>query len=219
MNKIKILIADDHAIVRKGLKQVLEEAPDMEVAGEATNGTEALEQIRNHDWSVAVLDMSMPGRSGIELIKLAKAEKPKLPILVLTMHSEDQYAVRALQAGASGYLTKESAPEQLVNAIRKVAAGGVYVSASTAEKLAQNLMPSHEVLPHTLLSNREFEIFKMLTSGMSLTDAADKLSLSVKTISTHKTHILEKMHLANQTELVRYAIKHGLADESDASTL
>jgi two-component system, NarL family, invasion response regulator UvrY len=133
MNRIKVLIADDHAIVRKGLKQVLEEAPDMEVGGEATNGLEALEQIRNHDWTVAVLDMSMPGRSGIELIKLAKAEKPKLPILVLTMHSEDQYAVRALQAGASGYLTKESAPEQLVNAIRKVAAGGVYVSASTAE--------------------------------------------------------------------------------------
>ncbi len=219
MHKIKVLIADDHAIVRKGLKQVLEEAPDMEVGGEASNGTEALEQIRNHDWSVAVLDMSMPGRSGIELIKLAKAEKPQLPILVLTMHSEDQYAVRALQAGASGYLTKESAPDQLVNAIRKVAAGGVYVSSSTAEKLAQNLMPSHAALPHTLLSNREFEVFKMLTSGMSLSDAADKLSLSVKTISTHKTHILEKMHCANQTELVRYAIKHGLADESDASAL
>lgn len=219
MNRIRVLIADDHAIVRKGLRQVLEEAPDMEVAGEATNGLEALEQIRNHEWSVAVLDMSMPGRSGIELIKLAKAEKPKLPILILTMHSEDQYAVRALQAGASGYLTKESAPEQLVHAIRKVAAGGVYVSTSTAEKLAQNLMPSREVLPHTLLSNREFEVFKMLTSGMSLSDAADKLSLSVKTISTHKTHILEKMHCANQTELVRYAIKHGLADESDSSVL
>jgi two-component system, NarL family, invasion response regulator UvrY len=213
---IKVLIADDHAIVRQGLKQVLAEADDMQVGGEATNGLEALEQIRKHDWSVAVLDMSMPGRSGIELIKLAKAEKPKLPILVLTMHSEDQYAVRALQAGASGYLTKESAPEQLVNAIRKVAAGGVYVSSSTAEKLAQNIMPGNEALPHTRLSDREFEVFQMLTAGMSLSDAAEKLSLSVKTISTHKTHILEKMQLANQTELVRYAIKHGLADEPDS---
>ena len=216
---IKILIADDHAIVRQGLKQVIAEAHDMQVGGEATNGLEALELIRNQDWNVAVLDMSMPGRSGIELIKLAKAEKPKLPILILTMHSEDQYAVRALQAGASGYLTKESAPEQLINAIRKVAAGGVYISASAAEKLALYVMPGTDKLPHTLLSDREFEVFQMLTSGMSLADAAEKLSLSVKTISTHKTHILEKMHLANQTELVRYAIKHGLADESDSSTL
>ncbi|MGB8337445.1 MAG: response regulator transcription factor [Burkholderiales bacterium] len=219
MNKIKVLIADDHAIVRQGLKQVLAEAPDMEVGAEATNGMEALEQIRKHDWDVALLDMSMPGRNGIELIKLAKAEKPKMPILVLTMHSEDQYAVRALQAGASGYLTKESAPEQLVNAIRKVASGGVYVSASTAEKLAKNLMPSHEALPHTLLSSREFEIFQMLTAGISLSEAAEKLSLSVKTISTHKTHILQKMNLANQTELVRYAVKHGLVDEPDPSRL
>lgn len=216
---IKILIADDHAIVRQGLKQVIAEAHDMQVGGEATNGLEALELIRNQDWNVAVLDMSMPGRSGIELIKLAKAEKPKLPILILTMHSEDQYAVRALQAGASGYLTKESAPEQLINAIRKVAAGGVYISASAAEKLALYVMPGTDKLPHTLLSDREFEVFQMLTSGMSLSDAAEKLSLSVKTISTHKTHILEKMNLANQTELVRYAIKHGLADESDSSTL
>jgi DNA-binding NarL/FixJ family response regulator len=213
---IKILIADDHAIVRRGLIQVIAEAHDMQVGGEATNGLETLEQIRQHDWHVVVLDMSMPGRSGIELIKMAKAEKPKLPILVLTMHSEDQYAMRALQAGASGYLTKESAPEQLVNAIRKVAAGGVYVSASTAEKLALNIMPGKDVLPHTLLSDREFEVFQLLISGMSLTDAAEKLSLSVKTISTHKTNILQKMQITNQTELVRYAIKHGLADESDS---
>lgn len=211
---IKVLIADDHAIVRQGLKQVLAEADDMQVGGEATNGLETLEQIRNHDWSVVVMDMSMPGRSGIELIKLAKAERPKLPILILTMHSEDQYAMRALQAGAAGYMTKESAPEQLVNAIRKVAAGGVYVSAATAEKLAQNIRPGNEALPHTRLSNREFEVFQMLTSGVSLSEAAQKLSLSVKTISTHKTHILAKLNLANQTELVRYAIKHGLADEA-----
>lgn len=211
---IKVLIADDHAIVRQGLKQVLAEADDMQVGGEATNGLETLEQIRNHDWSVVVMDMSMPGRSGIELIKLAKAERPKLPILILTMHSEDQYAMRALQAGAAGYMTKESAPDQLVNAIRKVAAGGVYVSAATAEKLAQNIRPGNEALPHTRLSNREFEVFQMLTSGVSLSEAAQKLSLSVKTISTHKTHILAKLNLANQTELVRYAIKHGLADEA-----
>ncbi|MGB8857358.1 MAG: response regulator transcription factor [Burkholderiales bacterium] len=215
---IKVLIADDHAIVRQGLKQVLAEADDMQVGGEATNGLETLEQIRNHDWSVVVMDMSMPGRSGIELIKLAKAERPKLPILILTMHSEDQYAMRALQAGASGYMTKESAPEQLVNAIRKVAAGGVYVSAATAEKLAQNIRPGNEALPHTRLSNREFEVFQMLTTGISLSEAAQKLSLSVKTISTHKTHILAKLNLANQTELVRYAIKHGLADEAGSQT-
>jgi two-component system, NarL family, invasion response regulator UvrY len=216
---IKILIADDHAIVRQGLKQVIAEAHDMQVGGEATNGLEALELIRTQDWNVAVLDMSMPGRSGIELIKLAKAEKPKLPILILTMHSEDQYAVRALQAGASGYLTKESAPEQLINAIRKVAAGGVYISASAAEKLALNVMPGMDKLPHTLLSDREYEVFQMLTAGMSLSEAAEKLSLSVKTISTHKTHILGKMNLSNQTELVRYAIKHGLIDEADSAAL
>jgi two-component system, NarL family, invasion response regulator UvrY len=216
---IKILIADDHAIVRQGLKQVIAEAHDMQVGGEATNGLEALELIRTQDWNVAVLDMSMPGRSGIDLIKLAKAEKPKLPILILTMHSEDQYAVRALQAGASGYLTKESAPEQLINAIRKVAAGGVYISASAAEKLALNVMPGMDKLPHTLLSDREYEVFQMLTAGMSLSEAAEKLSLSVKTISTHKTHILGKMNLSNQTELVRYAIKHGLIDEADSAAL
>ncbi len=214
---ITVLIADDHAIVRQGLKQVIAEASDMTVGGEATNGFEVLEQIRNKIYDMAVLDMSMPGRSGIELIKLVKAEKPKLPILVLTMHSEDQYAVRALRAGAAGYLTKESAPEQLVNAIRKVAAGGVYVSQSVAEKLAHDIMPqSGETLPHKQLSDREFEVFQMIAAGSTVGDIAEKLSLSVKTISTHKTRILQKMDLASQADLIRYAIKHDLTDESNS---
>ena len=209
---IQVLLADDHAIVRAGLKELLEDTGDIRVAGEATNGQEVMAQIRARDFDVAVLDLTMPGRSGIELIKQVKDEKPKLRILVLTMHSEEQYAVRALKAGASGYLTKEAAADRLVAAIRRIAGGGAYVSPETAERLALAAAPRAEVAPHTLLSDREFQVLQMIAGGRKVGEIAKRLSLSVKTVSTHKTRILQKMGLANQAELIRYAIEHKLLD-------
>lgn len=209
---IRVLLADDHAIVRAGLKELLEDTGDIEVAGEATNGQDVMAQIRARDFDVAVLDMTMPGRSGIELIKLVKDEKPKLRILVLTMHSEEQYAVRALKAGASGYLTKEAAADQLVAAIRRIAAGGAYVSPETAERLVLDTGPHAVAAPHTLLSDREFQVLQMIAGGRSVGEIAKRLSLSVKTVSTHKTRILQKMGLSNQAELIRYALEHKLLD-------
>ena len=209
---IRVLLADDHAMVRAGLKEILAATGDILVAGEAANGQEVLVQVRGHDYDVAVLDMTMPGRSGIEMIKLVKTEKPKLKILVLSMHGEAQYAVRALKAGASGYLTKESAADQLVAAIRRIAGGGAYVSPETAERLALDAAPRTEAAPHTLLSNREFQVFQMIVKGVSVTEIAKQLSLSVKTVSTHKTRMMEKMGLANQAELIRYALEYKLLD-------
>jgi len=209
---IRVLLADDHPIVRAGLKEILAGTGDITVAGEATNGQEVMARVRGHDYDVAVLDLSMPGRSGIELIKQVKDEKPKLRILVLSMHSEEQYAVRALKAGASGYLTKDSAAEQLVAAIRRIAAGGAYVSPETAERLALGAAPGAEVAPHTLLSDREFQVLQLIAGGQSVGEIARRLSLSVKTVSTHKTRILQKMGLANQAELIRYALEHKLLD-------
>ena len=202
---IRVLLADDHAMVRTGLKEILADTGDIAVAGEAANGHEVVASIRAQEYDVAVLDMSMPGRSGIELIKQVKSEKPRLRILVLSMHSEQQYAVRALKAGASGYLTKDSAAEQLVAAIRRIAGGGAYLN------------PAVEAPPHTLLSDREYQVFEMIAAGKSLTDIADRLKLSVKTVSTHKTRIMQKMGAGNQTDLIRYAIRHKLIDESDGS--
>jgi len=212
---IRVLLADDHAIVRAGLKEILADTGDIEVAGEAANGQEVLARVSAQDFDVAVLDLSMPGRNGIELIKLVKAEKPKLRILVLSMHSEEQYAVRALKAGASGYLSKESAADELVAAIRRIAGGGAYVTPETAERLALGAAPRAEAAAHTLLSDREFQVFRMIARGASVTDIARELSLSVKTISTHKTRILGKMGLANQAELIRYALEHRLLDGPD----
>lgn len=210
---IRVLLADDHAIVRAGLKEILADTGDIEVAGEATNGQEVLARVSAQDFDVAVLDMSMPGRNGIELIKLVKLEKPKLRILILSMHSEAQYAVRALKAGASGYLNKDSAADELVAAIRRIAAGGAYVTPETAERLALGAAPRAEAAAHTLLSDREFQVFRMIARGASVSAIARELSLSVKTISTHKTRIMEKMGLANQAELIRYALEHQLLDE------
>jgi len=215
---IRVLLADDHAIVRAGLKEILADTGDIEVTGEAANGQEVLARVSAQDFDVAVLDMSMPGRNGIELIKLVKAEKPKLRILVLSMHSEEQYAVRALKAGASGYLTKESAADQLVAAIRRIAAGGAYVTPETAERLALSVAPRAVAAAHTLLSDREYQVFRMIARGASVGQIARELSLSVKTISTHKTRILEKMGLANQAELIRYALEHRLLDEPSGSS-
>ena len=215
---IRVLLADDHAIVRAGLKGILADTGDIEVAGEAANGQEVLARVAAQDFDVAVLDMSMPGRNGIELIKLVKAEKPKLRILVLSMHSEEQYAVRALKAGASGYLSKDSAADQLVAAIRRIAGGGAYVTPETAERLALGAAPRAETAAHTLLSDREFQVFRMIARGATVSEIARELSLSVKTISTHKTRIMDKMGLANQAELIRYALEHRLLDESGKSS-
>ena len=211
---IRVLLADDHAMVRTGLKEILSATGDIEVQGEATNGNEVLGAIGACDYDVVVLDMSMPGRSGIELIKLVKAERPKLRILVLSMHSEQQYAVRAVRAGASGYLTKESAADELVNAIRRVASGRAYISPETAEQLVLDSTGAGGDSPHKLLSDREYQVFRMIASGRSITEIATTLALSVKTISTHKTRILQKLGVSNQSELVRYAIRHELIDDA-----
>ena len=211
---IRVLLADDHAIVRAGLKELLTATGDITVIGEATNGQDALAAARKGGFDVLVLDMSMPGRSGIELIKLVKAEKPKLRVLVLSMHSEKQYAVRAVRAGASGYLTKETAADELVAAIRRVAAGGAYVTPETAERLGLDARAGTDGAPHGRLSDREFEDFRMIVAGRSVTDIAAELNLSVKTISTHKARILEKMELSSQAELVRYAVENGLVDNA-----
>ncbi len=209
---IRIVIADDHTIVREGLKQLLLTTSDLCVTGEARDGFEVMQRVRELDFDVLLLDMSMPGKGGIELIKQIKAEKPKLRILILSMHEEQQYAIRAIKSGASGYLTKESASAQLVLAIRKVASGGAFVSPQVAEQLALGVMPHIESLPHTILSDREYEVFRALVSGQTVSDIAMQLNLSVKTVSTHKARLLEKMGMTNHTELVRYALAHRLID-------
>lgn len=214
---IRVVIADDHTIVREGLKQLLLVAGDIQVVGEARDGHEVLQQVRGADFDVLLLDMSMPGKSGMELIKQVKTEKPKLRVLVLSMHQEHQYAVRAIRAGASGYLTKDSASSQLVSAIRKVGAGGAFISAEVAESLALSAMPQSEGPPHAALSDREYQVFQMLAAGKSVSDIGAELNLSVKTVSTHKARLLEKLGVGNQTELVHYALKHRLVDDPGTS--
>ena len=203
---IRVVIADDHRILREGLKQLLQSAPDLTVVGEAGDGHEVLAQVRGTDFDVLLLDMSMPGKSGMELIRQVKAERPKLRVLVLSMHEEHQYAVRSIRAGASGYLTKESAALELVAAIRKVAGGGAYISAEVAEQLALASMPRAEGPPHTLLSDREYQVFRRLVAGAAVTQIAGDLNLSVKTVSTHKARLMEKLGVGNQAELIHYAL-------------
>lgn len=207
---IRIVIADDHTIMREGLKRIFEGVDDIRVAGEAIDGSTTLAKVKEGGFEVLLLDLSMPGRNGIELIRQIRAEAPKLPILVLTMYEEEQYAVRAIRAGALGYLTKESAGTQLVNAIRRVASGRPYISMEVAEQLALNMIAPENEQPHTLLSNREFEVFTMLAAGRTITEIAGQLHLSVKTISTHKTRILHKMQMSTLSEIVQYAIMHNL---------
>ena len=215
---IRIVIADDHAIVREGLKRIVSADEDMEVTAEAADGTEVMQRVRELEFDVLVLDLSMPGRSGMELIKLARAEKPRLRILVLSMHQELQYAVRAIKSGASGYLTKESAPAELVQALRNIAGGGAYVTSEVAQQLALGAMPGSAVASHESLSPREFEVIRLLAAGLSVTETAARLSVSVKTVSTHKANMMQKLSLHNQSELVRYAIRHGLADPLEPFT-
>ncbi len=207
---LRILIADDHAIVRQGLKQIVTETQDMIVAGEASNGQELLNKIKEEDYDVVVLDITMPGRNGVDVLRQLRSERPQLPVLMLSIHPEEQYALRALKAGASGYLTKESAPDELVAAIRKVSWGGKYVSSSLAEKLAFELETGHEQAPHEALSDREYQVMCMIASGKTVMEVAQELSLSEKTISTYRSRILEKMKMKNNAELTYYAIKNQL---------
>jgi len=209
---IKILIADDHPIVRKGLKDIIEEIPDMAVGGEASNGQEALEKVRKGDFDIVVLDISMPGGNGLDILKQLKDEKPELSVLVLSMYPEEQYAVRVLRAGASGYLTKESAPEELIAAIRKASTGGKYISSSLAEKLAFDLEIDAEKPFHETLSDREYQVMRMIASGKTGKEIGEELFLSVKTISTYRARILEKMEMKSNAELTHYAIKYRLVE-------
>ena len=207
---IRILVADDHAVVRQGVIQILADVNDMAVKGEAQNGPETLKKVTENEYDVVLLDISMPGRSGLEVLEDIKARRPKLAVLILSMHPEEQYAVRALRAGASGYLTKASAPQELIGAIRKVAGGGKYVTSSLAEKLADEMEIDTEKLPHERLSNREHQVMLMLASGKSVSDIADDLCLSVKTISTYRTRVMSKMGMKKNAELTLYAVHNKL---------
>ena len=207
---INILIADDHSIVREGLKQIVAESPEMSVQGEAVNGNQVLDLIHKKEYDLVLLDIAMPGRGGIETLKQLKIEKPKIPVLILSMYPEDQYAVRAIKAGASGYLTKESAPEELIGAIKKVALGGKYVSPGLAEKLVENLGENIGKQDHTKLSDREYQVMVMIAKGKTVTEIALELFLSVKTISTNRSRALKKMGMKNNAEFTYYAIKTGL---------
>jgi len=213
---VRVLLADDHIVVREGLKRMLQDVSDIKVCAEATHGVQVVETLRQSPdaFDIVLLDLSMPGRCGIELIRQVRSEFPKLPILVLTMHQEEQYAVRAIRAGAHGFLTKDAAGAELAAAIRKVACGGVRVSDRVAELLALEAMPVTSSVPHQTLSDREFEIFKLLVEGKSVTDIANQLFLSVKTVSTHKTHILKKMSANSVPDLVRYAMRCQLLDDA-----
>ncbi|MBS0327669.1 MAG: response regulator transcription factor [Proteobacteria bacterium] len=213
---IRVVIADDHQILREGLKQLLESAGDIAVVGEAGDGAATLERVRGDAFDVLVLDLSMPGRSGMDLIRQVADERPRLRVLVLSMHDEHQYAVRAIRAGAAGYLTKESASSELVAAIRKVAAGRAYVTAAVAEHLALEAMPGGRPASHATLSDREFEVFRRLVAGESVGAIAARLNLSSKTISTHKARLMEKLGVASTADLVRYAMRHRLFDDAGA---
>jgi two-component system, NarL family, invasion response regulator UvrY len=207
---IRILVADDHAVVREGLKQILSGIPDIIVAGEAVDGHQALDQARKGDYDLLLLDIAMPGMNGLDVLKQLKSEKADLPILMLSMYPEEQYAIRTLKAGASGYLAKESAPEELIAAVRKVCRGGKYVTSSLAEKLATYLQPDREGPVHELLSDREYQVVLMIASGKTVSEIANALSLSVKTISTNRSRALAKMRMKTNAELTHYAISNGL---------
>jgi two-component system invasion response regulator UvrY len=209
---IKIVIADDHAIVREGLKQILADSKDIIVTGDAENGVDAIKLVRKNDCDVLLLDISMPDRSGIEVLKQIKKESPKLAVLMLSMHREDQYAVRSLKAGAAGYMNKQSAPNELVDAIRVVAAGRKYISPALAQELANQVGDDREVPLHETLSDREYQTFIMIASGKTVSDIGDELSLSVKTISMYRSRLLQKMKLRNNAELTHYAIKNELVE-------
>jgi two-component system invasion response regulator UvrY len=210
---IKILIADDHAIIRRGLCHIVASEPDMDVCGEAENAQQTVEALRNQRCDVVVLDINMPGRSGLDVLKQIRLEHPRIPVLVLSVHPEEQYGVRVLKSGAAGYLTKESAPEQLVQAIRRVYRGGKYVSEKLAETLVVELGHEGGQTPHAGLSDREYEVMVMIASGKTVGEIAGVLSLSVKTISTYRARVLSKMNMKNNAELTYYVIQNGLLNK------
>lgn len=207
---MRVLIVDDHAILRRGLRSLLSDEFVRAEFGEASNAVQALEQLQKKEWDVALLDITLPGKNGLDLLKEFKAARPSLPVLVLSVHSEDQFAVRALRAGAEGYMTKESAPEELVHAIRKILAGGQYVSPMLAERLALSVRRDFTRTPHEALSDREYEVMCRIASGKTVTEIAGELALSVKTISTYRARILEKLGVRNSAEITLYAIQNGL---------
>lgn len=209
---MRVLIADDHQIVREGLKRILSDAPEVKSVGEAENAPQLMEMIRMQKWDVVILDINMPGRSGLDVLKEIKDEFPKLPVLVLSMYPEEQFAVRVMKAGASGYITKSGAADVLIPAIRKLYRGEKYINPSVAEKLAEALGRMTDRLPHETLSDREFQVMKMIAGGNTVGSIAVELSLSVKTISTYRTKILEKLQLRNNAEIVQYAMDHHLKD-------
>jgi two-component system invasion response regulator UvrY len=209
---IRIIIADDHPIVRAGMRQIISAAADMMVADEAADGHKLLNKVREEKFDVVILDITMPHMDGLDVLKQLKIEKPKLPVIILSIHPESQYALRVLKAGASGYVTKASAPDELINAIRKVDRGGKYISPSIAEKLAFQLDADFIEMPHEMLSDREYQVMRMLASGKTVTEIAGQLILSVKTVSTYRSRILEKMKMKNNAELMHYAIQNRLVD-------
>ena len=209
---IRIIIADDHPIVRAGMKQIISEAADLMVADEADDGRKLLNKIRAENFDLVILDITMPHKDGLDVLKQLQVEKPKLPVIVLSIHPEDQYALRVLKAGASGYVTKTSAPDELINAIRKVCRGGKYISPAIAERLAFQLGSDFGKMPHEALSDREYQVLCLLASGKTVSEIAAELALSVKTVSTYRTRILEKMNLKNNAELIHYAFQNKLVD-------
>ncbi len=212
---MKILIADDHALFREGLKQILQENFEGAVLDQASNGYEVLDKISGNDYDLLLLDIAMPGISGLDVLKQLRIIRPKLHALVLSMYPEGQYAVRAIRAGASGYLTKRSASDELIEAINKVLKGGIYVTTAIAEKLMIDFRPDTGKPPHELLSDREFQIFCMIAAGKTVSTIAEELNLSVKTVSTHRVHILDKMNMKNSAELTNYAIKYQVINLTD----
>jgi two-component system, NarL family, invasion response regulator UvrY len=207
---MRVLIVDDHAVVRRGLRSLLSDEFLGAAFGEASNATQALEQLQKKEWDVALLDISLPGKSGLELLKELKAQWPRLPVLVLSGYPEDQFAVRVLKAGAGGYMTKESAPEELGKAIRKILAGGRYVSPALAESLALGVRKDPTRMPHEILSDREYDVMSRIASGKTVTEIAEELSLSAKTISTYRARVLEKLGVKNSAAIVQYAVRNGL---------
>jgi two-component system, NarL family, invasion response regulator UvrY len=208
----RILIADDHTLFREGLKHIMAEYPELVVADEASNGREVLDKIWNNDYDMVLLDITMPGMTGLEALKQLKNEKPKLPVLVLSMHPEEQYAVRVIRAGASGYLRKESAPDELITAIRQISQGRKYITPSLAEKLAFEVEADSEKAPHDILSDREYQVLRMIAEGKTVKYIAKELSLSAKTVSTYRARIMEKMKMKTNAELMHYVMKHRLVD-------
>jgi len=210
--RLRILIVDDHPIVRQGIRQTLGDAADVGELGEAATAQEALDLVRQQDWDAVVLDIGLPGRGGLDVLKDIKQERPRLPVLILSMHAEDQYAVRAIRAGAGGYLTKEAAADKLLDAIRRITTGGRFISPDLADLLATELAAGAGGPPHASLSDREFEVLRLIGSGLTVGDIADRFALSVKTVSTYRTRILEKMRMRNNAELMQYVLTNRLLD-------